>query len=792
MATINGSDNPNTLTGTADADVINAYMSADTVNAGAGNDVIVGDGIDTVLEGLGGLSGGLSYPGTPVTIPVTYALYNITVDMMVSQDTLAGGVGDDIYVANHGNVADLIVELAGEGTDTVQSLGDCTLADNVENLELLDGQVQDGKVRVLNVMYTTINVPGLGLTGIGNAMDNRITGNGRDNVLNGLGGADVLIGGFGDDILDGGTGVDVMQGGVGNDIYYVDNKSDQVLESTPANGVSPVQAIYRVSTLTGGAQATGGSSGFGRISADGKLVVFSSQATNPLGESSASNDIFLKNLATGQLTGMTTGGNSFLNANSPVLSLDGTRLAYSTGYSDQVSGDTNGVTDILVRNLSTGTITRANTDASGAQATGGGSTNPVFSANGAKIGFESSATNLVAGDSNGQQDLFVKTLNGNAIVRVNTNAAGEQAMGGGSSGLAFSTDGGKVIFTSSATNLVADDTNGMSDIFVKDLVSGAITRVNTNSAGEQATGSSSGGTLSADGTKVLFASSATNLVSGDTNGQMDLFVKDLITGVVTRVNTTAGGLQATGGTSSGASFSPDGTKVLFSSSATNLVSGDTNGQQDVFLKDLVTGAVSRLNTNDLNTQATGGGSSSASFSPDGTRVIFTSAAINLVTGDSNGFDDVFVVELAGVDAGGVDTVRSSISHTLAQYIEKLELTGTADLNGTGNNILNGLTGADTLIGGGGNDTYVIDHAGDTVVELSGQGTDRVMSSVSLTLAAEVENLELTGTAALNGTGNALANSLLGNSGVNQLSGGLGNDTLNGGLGADTLMGGRRG
>ncbi len=150
---------------------------------------------------------------------------------------------------------------------------------------------------------------------------------------------------------------------------------------------------------------------------------------------------------------------------------------------------------------------------------------------------------------------------------------------------------------------------------------------------------------------------------------------------------------------------------------------------------------------------------------------------------------------------GTDLVQSSVAYTLAANVENLTLTGTAAINGTGNtlnnvltgnsaaNTLNGGTGADTMLGGQGNDTYVVDNVGDVVTENLNEGTDLVQASVTYSLAANVENLTLTGTTAINGTGNASDNVLTGNSAVNTLTGGAGNDTLDGATGADKLLGG---
>ena len=167
------------------------------------------------------------------------------------------------------------------------------------------------------------------------------------------------------------------------------------------------------------------------------------------------------------------------------------------------------------------------------------------------------------------------------------------------------------------------------------------------------------------------------------------------------------------------------------------------------------------------------------------------SAANVLTG-ATGHDTYIVgagdtvVEQANE---GTDLVRSSVSFTLSDNVENLTLTGTGAINGTGNSLNNTLTGnsgANVLTGGAGHDTYIVG-AGDTVVENTAEGTDLVQSSVSFTVGDNVEKLTLTGTAAIDGTGNSLSNTLTGNSGANVITGATGNDTMIGGLGNDTYM-----
>jgi Ca2+-binding RTX toxin-like protein len=169
-------------------------------------------------------------------------------------------------------------------------------------------------------------------------------------------------------------------------------------------------------------------------------------------------------------------------------------------------------------------------------------------------------------------------------------------------------------------------------------------------------------------------------------------------------------------------------------------------------------------------------------------------------------NDTYIVDNAGdvvtENTGeGTDTVQSSVSFTLGANVDNLTLTGTKSVNAYGNadsnvlignaenNLLDGAAGADQMVGGDGNDTYVVDNLGDFIIENTNEGTDTVRSSVTHTLGFNFENLVLTGTGSINGTGNELANVITGNDSANTLIGGGGEDLINGGGGDDILIGG---
>ena len=261
-----------------------------------------------------------------------------------------------------------------------------------------------------------------------------------------------------------------------------------------------------------------------------------------------------------------------------------------------VPGDTNGLSDVFVRDLRTHRTIRVSVTSRGRQALckAGGceSTEPALNANGRYVAFESSATNLVAGDTNRLADVFVHDLRSGRTERVSVSSAGRQAGGdrtnNGSNAPAISADGRYVAFHSYASNLVRGDTNRVPDIFIRDRKGRKTARVSVSGGGRQADQESLGSSaISADGRYVAFTSLATNLVAGDVNGITDVFVRDLRSGTTKLVSLGAAGNQGDDASAAGGVvFSADDRYLAFSSWAGNLVPGDTNDKPDAFVRDL--------------------------------------------------------------------------------------------------------------------------------------------------------------------------------------------------------------
>lgn len=348
----------------------------------------------------------------------------------------------------------------------------------------------------------------------------------------------------------------------------------------------PAQTV-RVSVASDGTQANE-DSGLPSISANGTVVAFVSDASNLVpNDTNGINDIFVHEFPgrTTTRVSVSTGG---IQANGqsfdPHVSADGRFVVFESDATNLVASDTNGVRDIFLHDRQTGTTSRVSTDSGGTQANG--QSNAAFiSGDGNFVIFSSDATDLVAGDTNGVTDIFVKNLTTGTTTRVSVDSAGAQgnmASGGFYRSSSLSFDGRFAAFDSFATNLVPGDTNNASDIFIRDLMNATTTRVSVDSAGVQGDLNSFGPVLSADGRFVSFDSAATNLVANDTNGVIDLFIHDRNAGQTVRVSLDANGVQGNNLSVFGY-MSPDGTAVSFDSEASNLVPNDTNGVRDIFL-----------------------------------------------------------------------------------------------------------------------------------------------------------------------------------------------------------------
>lgn len=347
-------------------------------------------------------------------------------------------------------------------------------------------------------------------------------------------------------------------------------------------------ATVRVSVDSSGTQGNGASTG-ASISASGRFVAFHSLATNLVAsDTNGYMDIFvhdLLNSTTTRVSVSSAGAQATNFSANPSLSADGDCVVFHSIAGNLVASDSNGTQDIFVHVVSTGVTTRVSVDSSGAQTTSI-SGDPTISADGNCIAFMSYDSSLVTGDTNGVEDIFVHDRTTAVTSRVSVDSSGGEANGASGKG-AISGDGQSVSFQSSATNLVASDSNGTQDIFVHDRSTAATTRVSVDSSGTQGNGTSSQPSLSVDGRYVVFNSTATNLIASDTNAVKDSFLHDRLSGATSRVSVDSSGTEANG-LSLSAMNSYYGSEISFSSDATNLVASDSNGVQDVFVFDLGT------------------------------------------------------------------------------------------------------------------------------------------------------------------------------------------------------------
>ena len=364
---------------------------------------------------------------------------------------------------------------------------------------------------------------------------------------------------------------------------------------------------------------------------------------------------------TTELVSISSGGASGNGASShPSISPDGRYVAFQSLATNLVPGDTNGSLDVFVRDRQAGTTERVSVSTAGVQGNGD-SYAPSISADGQRIAFLANASNLVANDSNGHYDVFVRDRSSGTTACVSLTPGG--VPGDADSALpAISADGRFVAFESVADDLVPGDVNQFIDVFVRDLQNGTTERVSVATGGAEAWDASYMPAISADGRYVSFSSWADNLVPGDVNFSDDIFVRDRLSGTTELVSIATSGAQEHGICDLSSSISADGRYVAFVSSASDLVPGDTNGVSDTFLRDRQRGTTERVSVASDGTQGNGNCDGS-SVSADGRYVAFASRASQLVPGDTNAHEDVFVRDRAATGftslcVPGVDGVRT--------------------------------------------------------------------------------------------------------------------------------------
>ncbi|MCV2355711.1 hypothetical protein LNV09_16320 [Paucibacter sp. B2R-40] len=766
---LTGNTANNRLEGGEGNDVLDGGIGADTLLGGAGNDVygvdnggdliteLAGGGTDTVraslsytlaaeLENLE-LSGNadINATGNSLNNQLTGNTGANQLDGGLGADTMAGGEGDDSYVVD--NAGDRVDEAFNAGQDGVISSISYTLSDNVEELRL-SGSAD--------------------LNATGNAL------------------ANVIVGNDGNNRLDGGAGIDVMSGGLGDDIYIVDNSADQVRENT-GEGSDLVRASvsYTLSaniealTLTGTASISGtgnalanlitGNSGNNTLDGGAGADTLVGGTGNDIYGVDNSGDIITELSGEGVDT-VRSSISWVLGSNLENLSLSGSADINATGneLDNELSGNTGA-------NVLNGGL--------GADSMAGGAGDDSYVVD--------NAGDLVIEDSDAGTDLVNASVSyalvdnlenltltgssnidatGNALANIITGNAGNNRIDGGAGSDRMSGGLGDDIYTVDAVGDQVFESAAEGSDTVRSLVSYTLA---SNIENLTLIGSASSN-INASGNEldnVLIGNAGNNRLDGGMGADSmsggvgnDSYVVDDVGDSTTE---NAGEGNDTVRSSVGWTLADNTENLILTGSAD--ISATGNAQDNA------------LTGNDANNQLDGGlgadamagGMGNDSYSVDN-------------SGDT-------VNEASGA---GTDVVTASVSYTLSDNVENLILSGSADIDGTGNaqdnslignagaNVLDGGAGNDTMAGGAGNDTYWLDSSGDVVVEASSAGTDTVIASFAYVLGANVENLILTGTDAIDGSGNALNNAITGNDGDNILDGGVGIDILTGGLGDD--------
>lgn len=723
--TLEGEDGDDTLLGGDGDDILRGgYGGIDTFDGGAGNDTLEDlQGADVVYFSRGG--------GQDVVETVTYSTFGINSTIEFKSGVLPSDiVARRVWDGQYQGLAGLELSILGT-TDKIvlKSYFNPGTYSVIQQVRFSDGTAWDStRIQQEVAASSTQRL-------VGTETVDTLSGGSSNDALYGLGGGDMLIGNAGNDTLDGGTGIDTMVGGDGDDVYRVDDAGDVLIEAASAGWDTVESAITW--TLPENIDVL-------RLQGSGSINATGNASTNFLVGNAGANRL---DGGGGFDSLMGGAGNDIYVVDNPSDYI----YEYADGGLDSVESSVHWALGEEVENLTlTGTAALSGM---------GNQLNNVLTGN--------SANNLLTGGAGND------SLDG---------GAGNDTMAGGT--------GDDVYIVDSITDVITEAVGEGTDMVrssVSLTLSGNLENLTLTGAGAI---NANGNALN----NVLTGNSANNTLNGDAGADTliggagnDVYLVDLATDVVIEAPN-----EGTDTVQSAVTWTLGDTFENLALTGSAAINGTGNAQNNS-----ITG-------NSTNNTLTGGAGNDTLDGGAGTDT--------LIGGSGN---DIYVVDVATdvvteLASEGTDTVQSAVTWTLGDTLENLTLTGSSAINGTGNALdnaltgnsanntltggagndtLNGGTGADALIGGVGNDVYVVDMATDVVTELAGEGSDTVQSAVTWTLGNTLENLTLTGSAVINGIGNALDNVLTGNYGNNVLIGGAGNDTLSGGQGADTLVGG---
>ena len=395
----------------------------------------------------------------------------------------------------------------------------------------------------------------------------------------------------------------------------------------------------RISVSAGGAQANSNSF-VSTLTSDGRYIAFESLASNLVStNTNGKSQIYIKDTSTGGIQLISMNGSGVAgNANSvePSISGDGRYVAFTSDATNLIANDGNGLRDVFIFDRNSSSIMRVSP--SGVEPNGI-SHMPYLSRDGKYLVISSLATNFAVNDTNSFRDIFLYQLSSGILKRINTSATGEQA-NSDSFASGISSDGNYVAFVSSASNLAPNDSNSVYDIFLFDNTTGKNELISVASNGTLGNNVSTWPSVSDDGRIVAYISLATNLVTGDTNGKYDVFMRDRKFSTTTRIS-----VDSTGNQANEFSWHPfvsgNGRYLVFWSFASNLIANDNNGQGDIFIHDRIKNTLERINVDTTGSEANSLTDRSLGVSHDGLIVSFNSFASNLVVGDSNLSSDVY-------------------------------------------------------------------------------------------------------------------------------------------------------